>query len=69
MVREPVHDVEDDNETDGFQPAEEAEDLVAVFSYLKGRGTQILPGDVQSKDKRQKKKFSLDIRVFHSKSA
>ena len=69
--RTRVHDVEDNKETSGFQPAEIkiGEDLVAIFSYLKGRWTRILPGDVQRKDKRQKKKFGLDVGDFHSESA
>lgn len=66
-----VCDVEDNNERAGFQPAEikRAEDIVAFFSYVKSRWTQILPGDVQRKDKRQKNKFCLDKIIFHSKSA
>lgn len=39
-----------------------------MFSYLKSAWTHILLGDVQRKDKRQKKEFSLHIRVFRSES-
>lgn len=39
-----------------------------MFSYLKSGWTHIFLEDVQRKDKRQKKEFSLRIRVFHSES-
>lgn len=66
-----IYDVEDDNERARFQAADikRVKDLVTVFSYLKGKQTQILPGDEQRKDEKQENIFFLNIRLFHSESA